>query len=49
MQRQYLISDTQVRIIKKEVQRLKACCVSTPDTEAGFKQVMGMLDNLKGA
>jgi len=49
MQRQYLISDTQVRIIKKELEHLKPCCISTPDTEAGFKQIIGMLDSLKGA
>ena len=49
MQRQYLISDTQVRIIQKELIRLKQDCISTPDTEAGYKQIMGMLDNLKGA
>jgi len=49
MQRQYLISDTQVRIIKKELEHLKSNCISTPETEAGYKQIVGMLSTLKGA
>ena len=46
MQRQFLISDTQVRIIQKEVTMMKSYCTSTPDTEAAYKSVMGMLDSV---
>jgi len=50
MNRQYLISDTTIRIIKRELElRIKPNTVITPETDAGFKQILGILDNLKGA
>jgi hypothetical protein len=48
MKRQYLISDATVRSILRELWHIEKNTISTPDTEANFKQIRGMLNNLKG-
>jgi hypothetical protein len=46
MKRHYLISDTTVRIILKEIKNLKKNCISTPDTEASYDYIVATLCDL---
>ena len=46
--RKFLISETSVRLLIREVTAIKRTAVSTPDTEASFKVAMGILKGLVG-
>jgi len=48
-QRKFLIAESSVRLILKEVAAIKKCAVSTPDIEASYKTVVGILEGLGGA
>jgi hypothetical protein len=47
--RQYLISDTTIRVIKRELDIIEQYTVYTPESNACFKAIRGTLENLKGA
>ncbi len=47
--RQYLISDVSIVTIKSELDNIRRNAISTPDTEASFRNIAGILDRLKGA
>ena len=49
MNRHYLISNTQVRLIRRELEQIKRNCISTPDIEASYDQIQNTLANLEGA
>lgn len=49
MKRQYLISETSVQHIKKELDHLYHNCTITPDTDANYKSIVGILNSLRGA
>lgn len=48
IQRKFLISESSIRKIIKDVTTIKRAAVSTPDTEASFKTVIGILTSLMG-
>jgi hypothetical protein len=48
-QRQYLISEISIGLIKSELEHIRRNAISTPDTEASFKNIAEVLDQLKGA
>jgi hypothetical protein len=48
-QRKFLIAESSIRLILKEVAAIKKCAVSTPDIEASYKTVVGILEGLGGA
>jgi hypothetical protein len=49
MKRQYPISDTQIALIRSELQHMKQNCISTPDTEASYKKIVNTLTEIAGA
>ena len=48
-ERQYLISEVSVRLIRSELEHIRWNVISTPDTEASFKNIAEVLDRLNGA
>lgn len=49
MKRQYPISDTQIALIRSELQHMKQNCISTPDTEANYNNIVNVLIEVAGA
>jgi hypothetical protein len=47
--RQYLISEIAIGLIRSELEHIRHNAISTPDTEASFKNIVDILDRLKGA
>ena len=48
-QRKFLIAESSIRLILKEVAAIKKVSVSTPDVEASYKTICGILEGLGGA
>ena len=49
MNRQHLISDTQIALIRSELQHLKMYSVITPDTDASYANLFRILNEIAGA
>jgi len=49
MNRQHLISDTQIALIRSELMYMKQNCISTPDTEANYTNIVNVLISVTGA
>ena len=47
--RQYLISEISIGLIRGELENIRRNVISTPDTEASFRNIADTLDRLKGA
>ena len=47
--RHYLISRTSIDNIRNELKHMKPNLISTPDSEASYKNINDILDRLKGA
>lgn len=47
-ERKFLISESQVKLIKSELTNIKRNVIITPDTDASFKNIFEILDRLKG-
>ena len=48
-QRQYLISEISIGLIRTELEHIRSYTTITPDTDASFKNIAEVLDRLKGA
>jgi len=48
MNRTHLITDLQIRSIQSELKHLQQYCIHTPDTEASFKSIYGLLQSISG-
>jgi hypothetical protein len=49
MNRKHLISDTQIAVLRSEVQHLKQNCIITPDTDASYITITNLLTEIAGA
>jgi hypothetical protein len=49
MNRHYPISDTQIALIRSELQHIKPNIISTPDTEASYNKIIKTLAEIAGA
>jgi hypothetical protein len=47
--RHYLITDTSISVINRELQHIEANTIHTPDTKASFEKIRETLGHLKGA
>jgi hypothetical protein len=48
MIRKYFVSDIQIDAIKTEVAPLKQHCIITPDSDASYKSILDILNNIRG-
>jgi hypothetical protein len=48
-ERHFLISTTSVSLINKELDQLYKNTIHTPDTEANYKNIITVLERLRGA
>jgi len=49
MNRHYLISDTELTLIKYELANMERNMIHTPDTDANYTKIMDTLNHLEGA
>lgn len=49
MNRSHLISDIQIDMLRSEVQNIKRNTICTPDTDASYKAVVGLLNSIQGS
>lgn len=48
MNRNYVITDTQIAVIKTQARNMKLYCYSTPETEANYQTIIEVLNHISG-
>lgn len=48
LNRKHLISDIQINMIRSELEHIMTNAIYTPDTDASYKSIKGLLDSIAG-